>query len=82
MKTELFTSAIKSRNKLRFLYNLEEVIMEPYYVTQNRAGKKVLYGRLSSSYEIKMFEYEQIVNIKILDNTKFSPIIPILPIAS
>lgn len=82
MKTELFTSAIKSRNKLRFLYNLEEVIMEPYYTTQNRAGKKVLFGRINSSYEIKMFEYDQIINIRVLDHTKFSPIIPILPIAS
>ncbi|MBN1300874.1 MAG: hypothetical protein JW995_06630 [Melioribacteraceae bacterium] len=82
MKTELFEQAIKQRHKLKFLYNMKEVNIEPYYITQNRAGKKVIFGRVDSSFEIKMFEYDKIVNIKVLDHIKFSPIIPILPIAS
>lgn len=82
MKTDLFIMAIKKRLKLRFLYNLKEVVLEPYYVTQNKSGKKVVYGRLNSTHEIKMFEYNQIVNLRVLGREKFSPIIPILPIAS
>ncbi len=82
MKTELFTRAIIRRNKLQFLYNMKVITMEPYYLTQNRTGKKVLYGRINSSHEIKMFEYNRIMNIKVLGREKFSPIIPILPIAS
>ncbi|MBU1095563.1 MAG: hypothetical protein CVV23_06545 [Ignavibacteriae bacterium HGW-Ignavibacteriae-2] len=82
MKTELFTMAIQKRCKLHFLYDLKEIYLDPYYITQNKAGKKVIFGRLNSSFEVAMFEYERIVNIKVLDNSKFSPIIPIMPIAS
>ncbi len=82
MKTNLFASAITNRNKLRFLYNLDEIVLEPYYITTNKLGDKVVYGRISSSNEVKMFRYNKIYNIKVLNSTKFSPIIPILPIAS
>jgi len=82
MKTNLFANAIQNRNKLRFLYNLNEIEMEPYYITTNKTGDKVVYGRISSTNEVKMFPYKKIYNIKVLDYTKFSPIIPILPIAS
>lgn len=82
MKTDLFASAIKNRNKLRFLYSLNEIELEPYYITINKLGDKVVYGRVSSTNEVKMFRYNKIYNIKVLNFTKFSPIIPILPIAS
>lgn len=82
MKSNIFLNAIINRNKLRFLYNLEEIILEPYYITKNRDGNKVLYGRVNSTNEVRMFEYTAMCNIKILDATSFSPIIPILPIAS
>jgi hypothetical protein len=52
--------------------------VEPYYLSKNKNGNKVIYGRVNSSNEIKMFEFNKIFNIKILFNTKFSPIIPIL----
>jgi hypothetical protein len=82
MKTNLFADAIKNRNKLKFLYDLEEVMLDPYYLTTNKLGDKVVFGRISSTNEVKMFQYNKIYNIKVLDYTKFSPIIPILPIAS
>jgi hypothetical protein len=82
MKTEIFSSAIINRNKIRFLYGLSEVVMEPYYITREKTGKKVIYGRAYSSNEIKKFEYNKISNIKIIKGTRFSPIIPIISLAN
>lgn len=78
MKSLLFSSAIINRNRVKFLYGFNEIVLEPYYVNRNRNGKKVLYGKVLDSNEIKMFEYEKICNIKILHMNKFSPIIPII----
>ena len=78
MKTRIFQNAIGNRNKLRFLYWVDEVTIEPYYISFNKAGGKVLYGRVKGSNEIRKFEYKSICNIKVLDFNKFSPIIPIL----
>ena len=80
MKSEIFSSAIKSRKKLKFIYHLDQIELEPYYLSYNRNGKKVIYGRVNNTSNIQMFEFNKIFNIKVLDNTKFSPIIPILPI--
>ncbi|MBI1932705.1 MAG: hypothetical protein HYS24_09245 [Ignavibacteriales bacterium] len=78
MKTEIFEKAITQRQRIKFLYNLNSIEVEPYYLSKNKNGNKVIYGRVNSSNEIKMFEFNKIFNIKILFNTKFSPIIPIL----
>ena len=46
----------------------------------NKTGKKVLYGKLSSTNEIKIFEYDKMCNIKVFfPYEKFSPVIPIIP---
>lgn len=78
MKTEIFETAIKSRNRLRFLYGLNPVELEPYYVSMERNGRKVIYGRMNNSSEVKKFSYSKIANIKVLSSGKFSPIIPII----
>ena len=78
MKTEIFNSAINHRNRLKFLYKLDSIELEPYYLSINKDGHKVIYGKVKSSNEIKMFEFNKIFNIKVLQNSKFSPIIPIL----
>ena len=78
MKSDLFLRAISDRIRVKFLYGFNEVVLEPYYIAFNKTGKKVIYGRISSTNEIKMFEYEKIMNIKILEYNKFSPIIPIM----
>jgi len=77
MKTDIFIQAIRNRNNLQFLYNLQEVNLEPYYITKNTSGKKVIYGRLRSTNEIRKFEYNRIANIRILESIRFSPLIPI-----
>ncbi len=77
MKTEIFSSAINSRNKIKFLYGMNEVLLDPYFISREKSGKKVIYGKIFNSNEIKMFEYVRISNIKVLYNIKFSPIIPI-----
>ncbi|HSR17897.1 MAG TPA: WYL domain-containing protein [Ignavibacteriaceae bacterium] len=79
MKSELFSNAIKNRNKIRFIYLSNEVILDPYFISYNKNGKKVLYGRAHNSKEIKKFEYKKISNIRILNNVRFTPLIPILP---
>lgn len=79
MKSQLFSSAILNRNRIRFLYELQEVVLDPYYITREKNGKKVIYGRMNNSNEIKKFEYDRIANIRILKSIRFSPIIPLMP---
>jgi hypothetical protein len=78
MKSEIFSKAIYNRNKISFLYGLNEIILDPYFIIKENNGKKVIYGRAFNSSEIKKFEYKKIANIKVHKNIKFSPIIPIL----
>jgi hypothetical protein len=82
MKTEIFKSAIMNRNRLKFLYGLDEILIEPYYVMIEKNGSKVIYGKVFNSAEIKKFEYSKIANIKVLEKKRFSPVIPIIPMAS
>lgn len=77
MKTEIFSSAIYNRNKIKFLYGLHEILLEPYYIMTERSGKKVIYGRPNNSSEVKKFEFNRIANIKVLNASRFSPIIRI-----
>lgn len=78
MKSEIFNDAISNRRRVRFLYGSEEVILEPYYISINPSGKKSLFGRIDQTNQIKMFRYDNIFNIRILNSNKFSPIIPII----
>ena len=78
MKSDIFITAIRNRNYLRFLYGLQEIHLEPYYIARERSGKKVIYGRVNTTKEIKKFAYDRIANIKVVDTFKFSPIIPII----
>ena len=78
MKSEIFSFAINNRKQISFLYGMKQVVIEPYYITRGKDGKKVIYGRMNSTSEIKKFEYEKIANIKVLRNARFSPRIPIL----
>lgn len=82
MKTEIFKSAIRNRSRLSFLYGLDAIEIEPYYITIERNGNKVIYGKVFHSSEIKKFNYGKIANIKVLAKKRFSPIIPIIPMAS
>jgi hypothetical protein len=82
MKTEIFKRAIVCRNKLQFLYDLDQFSIEPYYIAVEKNGRKVIYGKLVNSSEVKKFDYKRIANIKILKTKKFSPVIPIIPMAS
>lgn len=77
MKTEIFSSAIYKRNRIKFLYGLNEILLEPYYIMTERSGKKVIYGRPNNSNEVRKFEFNRIANIKVLNASRFSPIISI-----
>jgi hypothetical protein len=78
MKSEIFSNAIYNRNAIKFLYQLCEVTIDPYFISQNKSGKKYIYGKAYSSSQIKKFEFNQIVNIRVLRKQRFSPIIPII----
>jgi hypothetical protein len=78
MKSLLFSNAIINRNRIRFLFGFSEIVLEPYYVHKSTNGKKVLYGKVIGSNEVKKFEYDKICNIRILTENKFSPVIPII----
>ncbi len=82
MKTDIFSAAITNRSNLRFLYNLQEILIEPYYISRERSGKKVIYGRVKQTNEVRKFKYKNISNIRVLNNLRFSPVIPIIPQAS
>lgn len=79
MKSTIFRTAIIRRCKVRFLYRLEEIILDPYYIAINQDGRKVIYGKSETYNKILKFDYDKITNIKILDFKKFTPIIPIIP---
>ena len=79
MKSSIFLNAIRNRNKVKLLYKLNEIIVEPYYISRNREGKKVIYGRINNSNSVQMFEYDKMFNIRTLNKFKFYPIIPIIP---
>jgi hypothetical protein len=82
MKSEIFRSAIQNRNRVKFLYGLNEMLIEPYYLTVEKNGTKVIYGKVFQSSEIKKFSYSKIANIKVMDRKRFSPIIPIISLVS
>jgi len=81
-KSNIFISAINGRYEVQFLYNLTPILFHPYYISKNKFGKKVLYGRISNSSAIEKFEFKYMANIKMLKNKKFSPIIPIMSMVS
>jgi hypothetical protein len=81
MKSMIFSDAIKNRNSIKFLYGLDHINLDPYFTTEE-GGKKYIYGRTPSSVSIRKYEYSKIVNIKIIEDRKFSPIIPIMSLAS
>lgn len=77
MKSQIFTTAIYNRFKIRFLYGLQEVVLDPYFLSYDQNGQKVIYGKTNFSNEIKKFEFARIANIKVLYRRRFSPILPI-----
>jgi hypothetical protein len=42
MKSEIFFNAIQKRNKIRFYYGINETIIDPYFITIEHNGKKVI----------------------------------------
>jgi len=77
MKSEIFSKAIHFRNMIQFLYFLNEMVVEPYFISCEKNGRKYLYGRIPASNQVKRFEFTAIANIRVLKNRKFSPVIPI-----
>jgi hypothetical protein len=73
MKTKIFSDAIVKRNQIKFLYGFDEIVLEPYYIAKDKFGKKVIYGRVANSCEIKKFDYSLIANIKVFSGRRFSP---------
>ncbi len=79
MKTNVFQKAIENRVPVSFLYGLKQIVLEPYFVTINENGNKVIYGREKKTNKIQVFEYNRIFNIRVLNYSQFSPIIPVMP---
>jgi len=82
MKTKIILSAIRDKNNIKFLYNEKETIIEPYYLSWENSAGKIIYGRLYRTKEIRRFEYNKIKNIHVMKNLQFTPVIPIVPLAS
>lgn len=78
MKSEIFKKAISKNQNIRILYKFYQVEFEPFFLSMNKFGKKVILGRDNISNEIKEFEFNRIYNIKVLPKTKLLSIFPIL----
>ena len=81
-KSDIFINAIKNRNEIQFIYNLRNILFHPYYISVDKLGHKILYGKVSNSQVIEKFEFKYMANIKVLNNKKFTPIIPIMSMVS
>ncbi|MFA7289635.1 MAG: hypothetical protein WC055_12235 [Melioribacteraceae bacterium] len=80
MKSLLFSTAIINRLKVSFIFGSELISLEPYYISKNQKGEKVVFGRINNLNEIRVFEYCKIFNLRLLEQNRFSPLIPILPV--
>jgi hypothetical protein len=80
MKTQIFEAAIRNRNRISFIYNFIQVFIEPYYMTFEKDGSKVLYGKILQNNEIKKFDLNKIANIKVVEGRKFAPIVQLIPV--
>ncbi len=79
MKTEIFVQAIKGRYKIHLLYEYKEITFDPYLISVNKSGRKIIYGRINNSNAVCSLEYNKILNIRPMEKSRFSPIIPLLP---
>lgn len=73
MKTEIFSKAIKNRNRIKFYYSMEQLTIDPYIISFDKEGKKIIYGKLNESDTVLKFEFKKIYNIKVLENENFAP---------
>ncbi len=80
IKSEIFEQAITNRMKVRFYYNLNEEVLDPYFIFIEEDGTKALYGRSNLGRKMKKFDFEKIANIRILPSESFIPNIPLSPI--
>ena len=78
MKTKLFSYAISNRNQVRFLYYMNEIVLHPYYISKEKSGRRVIYGRTPDSNVIRKYELGRIANLKVVKSSRFSPIIPLM----
>lgn len=80
MKTNIFQLAIHNRRAIRFFYETTEITIDPYFISSDKFGNKYVYGKPKSAKGIEKFEYRKIANIRILNEPRFTPIIPIVPL--
>ncbi|MCA0389722.1 MAG: hypothetical protein LCH52_14640 [Bacteroidetes bacterium] len=73
MKTDILNKAIKNRNKIRFYYSMQQLVIDPYIISCDKEGKKTIYGKISDTDTIQKFEFRKIYNIKVLEQERFAP---------
>lgn len=78
MKSQLFSYAISNRNQVKFIYYMDEIVLHPYYISKEKNGRRVIYGRMPNSTVIKKYELGRIANLKVVKAIRFSPIIPLM----
>jgi hypothetical protein len=79
MKSDILTMAINRRSKVRFLYRMEEVIFDPYFILYEEDGSKAIYGKADTLQQLKKFDFRRIVNLKMLPLEHFNPDVPVRP---
>ncbi len=76
-KSEIFAKAMANGMKVRFYYNLQEEVIYPYFIITEEDGTKALYGKSKEDKKVKKYDFKRIVNIRLLPNEHFIPLIPI-----
>jgi hypothetical protein len=79
MKTEILSKAIKNRNKIKLYYAMKNLIIDPYILSIDKDGKKIMYGKVNDSDTVLKFEFKRIYNIRVLEDESFAPRILNIP---
>ncbi|MBE2280569.1 MAG: hypothetical protein IAE91_09270 [Ignavibacteriaceae bacterium] len=82
MKTEKFLSAIHHRFRVKFYYSAQEFVVDPYLISFDKNGNKILYAKEKNSDVVKKFDYKGMCNLKVLTDERFVPAIPVIPVAN
>lgn len=78
VKSEILSMAIKEQVKVRFLYGLNEIILDPYFILFEEDGTKAIYGMSAGGGDLRRYSCKKMANIKLL-TMHFQPIVPVSP---
>lgn len=77
-KSEILSMAVREQVKVKFLYGLNEVVLDPYFILFEEDGTKAIYGKSSNEGDLRRYSCKKMANIRLL-KMHFNPVIPVSP---